>query len=62
MHHGDFEPFERGGGPWGAEYVALPAEVRGAVREEVRRGLGRGAAPDGTIRIEVDILFGTGTR
>jgi SAM-dependent methyltransferase len=57
-----FEPFERGGGPWGAEYAALPAETRRAVREEVRRGLERAAAPDGTIRIEVDILFGAGTR
>ncbi|MBD0276244.1 MAG: methyltransferase domain-containing protein [Acetobacteraceae bacterium] len=57
-----FEPFERGGGPWGAEYAALPAEARRMVRQEVRHGLERGAAPDGAIRIEADILFGTGTR
>ena len=57
-----FEPFERGGGPWGAEYAALPAEARRAVRDEVRHGLEHGAAPDGTVRIEVDILFGTGTK
>ena len=57
-----FEPFEQGGGPWGAEYAALPAEVRRIVREEVRHGLERGAAADGTVRIEADILFGTGTK
>ncbi len=57
-----FEPFERGGGPWGAEYAALPVEDRRAVREEVRRGLEREAAPDGAVQIDVDILFGGGTR
>ena len=57
-----FEPFERGGGPWGAEYAALPDEDRRAVREEVRRGLEPETAPDGAIRIDVDILFGGGTR
>jgi hypothetical protein len=57
-----FEPFEQGGGPWGAEYAALPAEVRRIVREEVRCCSERGAAPDGTLRIEADILFGTGTK
>ncbi len=57
-----FEPFEQGGGPWGAEYAALPAEARRAVREEVRRGLERETASDGTVRIDVDILFGGGTK
>ncbi len=57
-----FEPFEQGGGPWGAEYAALPAEERRAVREEVRRGLERETASDGTVRIDVDILFGGGTK
>ncbi|MBD0271616.1 MAG: hypothetical protein ICV73_06765, partial [Acetobacteraceae bacterium] len=57
-----FEPFERGGGPWGAEYAALPDEDRRAVREEVRRGLERETAPDGgAVRIDADILFGGGT-
>ena len=57
-----FEPFEQGGGPWGAGYAALPAEARRAVREEVRRGLERETASDGTVRIDVDILFGGGTK
>ncbi len=57
-----FEPFEQGGGPWGAEYVGLSAETCRAVREEVQRGVVRETAPDGAIRIEADILFGTGTR
>ena len=57
-----FEPFEQGGGPWGAEYAALPAEARHAVREEVRRGLERETASDGTVRIGVDILFGGGMK
>jgi len=57
-----FEPFEHGGGPWGAEYVALPFEARRTVRDEVRRGLEPEPAPDGTFRIEVDIIFGVGVK
>jgi SAM-dependent methyltransferase len=59
-----FEPFEQGGGPWGAEYAALPDEARREVREEVRQGLERdgAAAPDGTMEIGVDILFGSGIK
>ena len=46
-----FEPFEQGGGPWGAEYVALPAELRCSVREDVRCGLGVGTKADGSIEV-----------
>jgi hypothetical protein len=55
-----FEPFELGGGPWGAHYVALSANLRNQIREEVRHGLATGA--DGSIEIGVDILFGSGTK
>jgi SAM-dependent methyltransferase len=54
-----FEPFEEGGGPWGAEYAALPAEVRGVVREEVRRALGDTGGP---IEVEAEIRFASGRR
>jgi SAM-dependent methyltransferase len=48
----------------GAEYAALPAEARRAVREEVRQGLerDRATAADGTLEIGVDILFGHGRK
>jgi ubiquinone/menaquinone biosynthesis C-methylase UbiE len=54
-----FEPFEQGGGPWGAEYAALPAEARREVREEVRHGLGNTGGP---FDIEVEIKFASGRR
>jgi ubiquinone/menaquinone biosynthesis C-methylase UbiE len=57
-----FEPFEQGGGPWGAEYAALPAELRLAVREEVRRGLEGDVQTGGPIEVPVEILFGCGRR
>jgi hypothetical protein len=43
----------------GQAYVALPEEVRGAVREEVRRDLGDDGGP---IDIEVEIRFASGRR
>jgi len=57
-----FEPFEQGGGPWGAEYAALPAETRHIVREEVWCGLKRATTANGTILVEADIIFGSGQR
>ncbi|MBD0271321.1 MAG: methyltransferase domain-containing protein [Acetobacteraceae bacterium] len=59
-----FEPFEQGGGPWGAEYAALPAEARQEVKKEVRLGLERdgATAPDGAMEIGADILFGSGIK
>ncbi len=57
-----FGPLERGGGATGAEYAALPEEVRRAVREEVRRGLEGDAETGGPIEVPVAILFGSGRR
>ena len=31
-----FEPFEHGGGPWGAAYANLPTDAQRAVREDVQ--------------------------
>ena len=57
-----FEPFEQGGGPWGAHCFGLPAALRDKVREEVRHGLATGTKADGSIEIGVDILFGSGRK
>ena len=57
-----FEPFEPGGGPWGAAYAGLPPDSRRAAREDVRRILAGNMGADGAVTIEVDILFGCGTK
>jgi ubiquinone/menaquinone biosynthesis C-methylase UbiE len=57
-----FEPFEQGGGPWGAHYAALPAALRASVKGEVRHALAAATNADGSIEIGVDILFGSGTK
>jgi ubiquinone/menaquinone biosynthesis C-methylase UbiE len=57
-----FEPFEQGGGPWGAAYVKLPPDARSAVREDVQRILAGNTRADGELVIEADILFGCGTK
>jgi SAM-dependent methyltransferase len=54
-----FEPFEQGGGPWGEEYVALPAEVRRLIREDRHRELGGSTGP---VTVDVDILFCCGRK
>ncbi len=54
-----FEPIERGGGATGEAYVALPEEVRRAVREDVWRDLGGTAGP---VEIEVEIRIAGGRR
>jgi ubiquinone/menaquinone biosynthesis C-methylase UbiE len=54
-----FEPFEQGGGPWGAAYAALPAATRRTIREEVQRGLTGDITRDAPITIGVDIAFGS---
>jgi len=54
-----FGPIEQGASAAGQAYVALPEEVRGAVREEVRRDLRDIGGP---IDIEVEIKFASGRR
>ncbi|WP_262300397.1 hypothetical protein, partial [Microvirga sesbaniae] len=54
-----FGPFERGGGSSGQALVALPEEVRRAVREEIRRDLRDTGGP---IQIEVEIRIACGRR
>ena len=54
-----FGPIEQGAASAGQAYVALPEEVRGAVREEVRRDLRDNGGP---IDIEVEIRFASGRR
>jgi ubiquinone/menaquinone biosynthesis C-methylase UbiE len=54
-----FCPIEQGAASAGQAYVALPEEVRGAVREEVRRDLRDNGGP---IDIEVEIRFASGRR
>jgi ubiquinone/menaquinone biosynthesis C-methylase UbiE len=53
-----FEPYERGGGSVGQAYAALAEDVRRAVREEVRRGLGDTGGP---IQIECQIRLARGS-
>jgi hypothetical protein len=57
-----FGPLERGEGSTGAEYAALPEELRRTVREEVRRGLEGDTETGGPIEVPVAILFGSGCR
>jgi ubiquinone/menaquinone biosynthesis C-methylase UbiE len=57
-----FEPIERGWGQAGQEYLALPAEMRRAVREDVRRGLEGDAGAGGPVEVEVELLFVGGRR
>jgi ubiquinone/menaquinone biosynthesis C-methylase UbiE len=54
-----FGPIEQGASSAGQAYVALPEEVRGVVREEVRRDLRDNGGP---IEIEVEIRFASGRR
>jgi len=54
-----FAPFERGGGSSGQALVALPEEVRRAVREEIRWELRDTGGP---IEIEVEIRIASGRR
>lgn len=58
-----FEPIEQGLGQAGQEYLALPADVRLAVREEVRRQLeGEATGARGHVEVQVELLFGCGRR
>ena len=57
-----FAPFDRGAVRAGAEYAALPKEVRRAVREDVRRELERGGERAGPIEVPVEFMFGSGCR
>jgi hypothetical protein len=57
-----FEPFEQGGGPWGAAYAKLSSNVRRAVREDVQRILSENTGADGVVTIKADIMFGYGMK
>jgi hypothetical protein len=57
-----FEHFDHGSGAIGAEYAALPEEVRRAVRDDVRRRLEGDAEAGGPIEVPVEFLFGSGCR
>jgi ubiquinone/menaquinone biosynthesis C-methylase UbiE len=50
---------ERGEGLMGQEYLALPEDVRRAVREEVRREVGDAGGP---IEVEVEVRIASGRR
>lgn len=54
-----YGPFERGGGSTGQALVSLSADVRRAVREEVRRSLGDNGGPVG---IDVEFKIASGQR
>ena len=54
-----YGPLERGGTSTRQVLVTLPAEIRRAVREEVRRDL---ADTGGPIEIEVEARFASGKR
>src|SRR5690349_24917955 len=47
-----FEQFERGWGSVGQIFASLPAEIRHAVREDVRRDIGDTGGP-----IEIEVEF-----
>jgi ubiquinone/menaquinone biosynthesis C-methylase UbiE len=57
-----FAPIDEGQGPTGQAFAALPAEMRGAVREEVRRQLEGEAGAGAPVGVEVEYLFGCGRR
>ena len=54
-----FGGVERGAGNVGQEYVALPDDIRHAVREEIRREIGDTGGP---IEVEVETSFAGGRR
>jgi ubiquinone/menaquinone biosynthesis C-methylase UbiE len=54
-----YGPFERGGASTGQALVALPEEIRRAVREEVRRDL---ADTDGPVEAEAEYRITSGRR
>jgi len=55
-----FAPFEDGGGPWGAEYAALPADLRKLIRDERCREMG--GSRTGPVSANVEILYCAGMR
>lgn len=54
-----FAPVEQGAGIAGQEYLAQPATVRAAVREDLRLGF---ADSGGPVQVEVDITYASGRR
>jgi ubiquinone/menaquinone biosynthesis C-methylase UbiE len=54
-----YGPFERGGASTGQALAALPAEIRRAVRDEVRRHFGNTSGP---IEVEAEYRIATGRR
>jgi ubiquinone/menaquinone biosynthesis C-methylase UbiE len=57
-----FSPVEAGEGPTGQAFIALPADIRRTVREEVRRQLEGDANRRAPIQVEVELLFGCGRK
>jgi SAM-dependent methyltransferase len=57
-----FAPVDTGQGPTGQAFSALPAEVRCAVREDVRRQLEGDTGRGGPIEVDVELLFGSGRK
>jgi ubiquinone/menaquinone biosynthesis C-methylase UbiE len=57
-----FEHFGRGAGSIAAEYMALPVELRRAVREDVRRGLEGDRETGRPVEVPVEYMFGSGRR
>ena len=54
-----FGAVEQGAGNVGQEYMALPGEVRRAVRDEARRDVGDAGGP---VEVAVEVRIGSGTR
>jgi hypothetical protein len=57
-----FDPIAEGGGPWGEEYTALSVDVRRMVREGLRQEMESGAGTDGSVALDVNILFASGRK
>jgi ubiquinone/menaquinone biosynthesis C-methylase UbiE len=57
-----FDPIERGIGYMGQEYIALPADVRRLVREDVRRDFEGTGGEGGPIVLPLEVTFGSGQK
>jgi ubiquinone/menaquinone biosynthesis C-methylase UbiE len=57
-----FKSIEDGQGAAGQAYITLPTAIQRLVREDVRRQLEGNAVTDGTVEVEVELLFGCGRR
>lgn len=57
-----FGPIERGVGYIGQEWMTLPEDLRGLVREDVRRGLAENTDQDGAVEIPFEVSFACGRK